>query len=261
MLLSLVAIGLVGLLLGLVGGGGSVLILPLLVYLVGIDPVMSTSYSLVIVGSAALFGATGYMRRGLVDSRSVLTFGIPSVIGVFLTRSVLMPAIPDVLFESDRFQLSKNTLVMIVFAILILASAISMICKSNRNEEIVGATKGLWVSVMAGTLLGLTTGFIGAGGGFMIVPALIFLLGVPIRKAIGTSLLIIALKSLLGFAADAVVLEGIQWGLLLKFIIVAVVGIAVGVRLNPLVPAEKLKVGFGWMVLAVGITILLREFV
>lgn len=259
MLLSLVAIGFVGLLLGLLGGGGSVLILPLLVYLVGIDPVMATCYSLVIVGSAALFGATKYLRQGLVDLRSVVTFGIPSVAGVFLTRFVLMPAIPDILLTHDRFPLSKNTLVMVVFAILILASAMSMIRKSDK-AQIVATSRGVWVSIFAGMLLGLTTGFVGAGGGFMIVPALIFLLGVPIRKAIGTSLFIIAMKSLLGFGADAVVLEGIQWGLLLKFTIAAVVGILIGVRLNRLVPAEKLKVSFGWMILAVGVAILLREF-
>ncbi|MEP3478757.1 MAG: sulfite exporter TauE/SafE family protein, partial [Fuerstiella sp.] len=158
-----------------------------------------------------------------------------------------------------RFSLTKNTLVMIVFAILIFASGVSMICKSNPDQSKAGP-KRLWASISAGILLGLTTGFVGAGGGFMIVPALIFLLGVPIRMAIGTSLLIIALKSLLGFAADAVVLDGIQWGLLLKFIIAATIGIAVGVRLNQLIPAEKLKVGFGWMVLAVGIGIVVQEF-
>ena len=218
------------------------------------------SYSLVIVGSAALFGATGYMRQRLVDSRAVVTFGIPSVIGVFLTRSVLMPAIPEMLFESGGFQLTKNTLVMIVFAIMILASAVSMIFRSERDDSGVQKRTAIWAPVITGTLLGLTTGFVGAGGGFMIVPALIFLLGIPIRHAIGTSLLIIAVKSLFGFAADAVVLEGIEWGLLLKFIIAAVAGIAVGVRLNTLVPAARLKVGFGWMVLGVGIAILIREF-
>ena len=259
MFLSLVAIGLTGLLLGLLGGGGSVLILPLLVYLVGIDPVTSTSYSLVIVGSAALFGSMKYLRQGMVDKRSVATFGIPSVAGVFLTRSILMPAIPEVLWDGDRFSLTKDTLVMIVFALLIFASGVSMICKSNSDQSN-APPKGLWASISVGMLLGLTTGFVGAGGGFMIVPALIFLLGIPIRMAIGTSLLIIALKSLLGFVADAVVLDGIQWGLLLNFIIVATIGIAVGVRLNQRVPAEKLKVGFGWMVLAVGVGILVQEF-
>lgn len=260
MFLSVLAIGLVGILLGMLGGGGSVLILPLLVYLVGIEPVMATSYSLVIVGTAALFGSIDYMRKGLVDSRSVATFGSASVIGVFITRSVLMPSIPDVLIASGNIRLTKSTLVMTVFAFMILASAISMIFRSRRDKEVNGQSASVWISILVGCLLGLMTGFVGAGGGFMIVPALIFLLRLPIRQAIGTSLFIIAIKSLLGFAADVMVIEGIQWALLAQFIVVAVVGIMIGVRLNQKVPAEKLKVGFGWTVLGVGIAILIREF-
>lgn len=262
MLLSLIAIAVIGILLGILGGGGSVLILPLLVYLVGIEPVLATSYSLAIVGTAALVGASGYLRQGLVDSKAVFAFGIPSIVGVFLSRSLLMPAIPDVLFASAAFELTKNTLVMLVFAILILASGLSMIFKARRNSESSdpqGPDRNVLVSILAGVLLGVLTGFVGAGGGFMIVPALVFLLRIPIRHAIGTSLFVIAMKSLLGFFADALVLHGIQWSVLLQFIVVAVIGILVGVRLNRLVPAAKLKSGFGWMVLGVGIAVLIRE--
>ena len=153
---------------------------------------MATTYSMVIVGTAALFGSVGYMRQGLVDSQSVTT--------------------------------------------------------------------SVWISMLAGGLLGLLTGFVGAGGGFIIVLALIFLLGLSIRHAIGTSLFIFAIKSLLGFAGDVMVVSGIQWTLLAKYIVVALVGIAIGVRLNKRVPAEKIKAGFGWTVLGVGIAILIREF-
>ena len=259
-MISFVAVGFVGVLLGVFGGGGSLLILPLLVYLVGLSPVEATSYSLLIVGVAALIGAVDFLRKGLVNFSSVLGFGFPSIVGVFLTRTVLMHQIPDQLIDSESFSLSKNTLVMGVFCIMVLGSSYSMIRKRPERDETSEHRQRLGITILAGFIVGLLTGFVGAGGGFLIVPALMFLLHLPVREAVATSLFVIALKSVLGFLGDTFMLDDIEWWLLLKLTVAAVIGILLGVRLNRRIPAEKLKTSFGWVVLLMGGLILVREF-
>jgi uncharacterized membrane protein YfcA len=268
-MLSLLAVGIVGVLLGMLGGGGSVLILPILVYMVGIEPVVATSYSLVIVGISASFGAGGYVRKGLVNRQAVIAFGIPSVLGVFLTRLLILPNLPDEIVTLGSFQLTKNVFVMLIFAVMILFSAFAMIRGSSVTEpnldgsdrEATNSVTAMWSNVSVGFLVGALTGFVGAGGGFMIVPALVVFLKLPIRKAIATSLFIISMKSLLGFMGDLFVLDSIQWGLLIRFTIAAVVGIVLGVRLNEKIPTKQLKAAFGWTILVLGIAILIREAV
>jgi uncharacterized membrane protein YfcA len=260
---------LMGITLGLVGGGGSILTVPILVYLFGIAPLLATAYSLFIVGSTSLLGGWGYHRRGDVDWRTGFTFAAPSFIGVYLTRAYVMPKVPDPVWQSASVALSKPILIMGVFAALMLLASWSMlkapqVSSANPNTTPTHATRvlpkaGLALIALEGLLVGGVTGFVGAGGGFLIIPALVILVGLPMRAAVGTSLIIIAVKSLLGFLGDVQTQSNLQWGLLLSLSAVALVGMALGLRLAPQVSEVKLKRGFGWMVLLMGTLILIDQ--
>lgn len=251
---------LIGVSLGLIGGGGSILTLPVLVYLLGISPVLSTAYSLFVVGTTALVGSVSYMRQRQVNYKAAAVFAAPSFLAVFLTRKYLIPAIPDPVFTVDSFVLSRSVAIMVFFALIMLAASFSMI---RNNEAESGTPEGALhfnfpLIALEGLLVGTLTGIVGAGGGFLIIPALVLLARLPMKMAVGTSLLIIAAKSLVGFLGDLTTLT-IDWSFLLPFTALAVLGIFLGTYLSRFVPGEKLKKSFGWFVLAMGIYIIGRE--
>lgn len=246
--------------LGLIGGGGSILTVPILVYLLHIDPVRATGYSLFIVGTTALAGGVRYLRSGLVDFHAVVIFGVPSLVGVYTARRVLIPAIPDVVFTVGELAVTKGLLVMVTFAAVMILTAGSMIASRRvEDERPRGPARHRALAALEGLVVGAITGFVGAGGGFLIVPALVFLTGLQVRSAIGTSLAIITVKSLVGFVGELQESSGTDWPLLLAFSALAVGGILGGVELNRRVPASKLKPIFGWFVLVMGVAILLKE--
>ncbi len=251
---------LVGVSLGLVGSGGSILTLPVLVYVMGISPLTATAYSLFIVGFTSLIGGLQSTFRGEVDFRVLLGFGIPSVLSVYVTRAYLLPLIPDPLGTIGALKISKEAGLMLLFALVMLAASVSMI----RDFPIVSGgkeKKGLpsgWIWI-EGTVVGMLTGLVGAGGGFLIIPALVLLGKIPMKRAVGTSLVMIAAKSLLGFLGDVQGNNSIDWTLLIVFSLLAAAGILLGNRWRAKVAAEKLKVGFGWMVLFMGMYILIAE--
>ena len=253
---------LIGLSLGLIGGGGSILTLPVLVYLFGISPVLATAYSLFVVGVTALFGAIGKLKNGLVDLKTTVVFAIPSFIAVYVTRLYLVPAIPEVVFSNSTLPLEKDLLIMIFFAVVMLLAAISMI-RSKREPHSDDKEKKFNYPgiVLDGLVVGLLTGVVGAGGGFLIVPALVILARLPVKLAIGTSLSIIAVKSLIGFIGDIQVGQEIDWYFLLSFAGLAVVGIFVGNYISKFFTDKKLKRIFGWFVLVMGIYILFKELI
>lgn len=264
------AMALLGVVLGLIGAGGSILVVPILVYLFGVPAAQATGYSLVIVGTTALAGAVTYLRRGQSDPRMAALFGIPAIAAVYLTRRVLFPAIPDPVLQTSGFSLSKDTAVMVVFAAFMLLAAISMIRPDpatspdpGRDRPSAAAAALSRPSVLAalGFFVGIFTGLVGAGGGFMILPVLVLAAGLPIRVAIGTDLLIIAAKSLIGFVGEAQAAEAIDWGFVATILALPLIGIAIGTRLNRLVPAERLKSAFGIFVLVMAIYIVGRELV
>ena len=191
---------LIGVSLGLIGGGGSILTLPVLVYLLNISPVISTAYSLFIVGTTSLVGSASFMRKKLVNYRAAFVFAIPSFTTVFLTRKYLVPAIPDPLIHLSGFEVSKNVGIMVFFALIMLAASYSMIkSKKEEKEENTGELKFNYIMIaLEGGLVGILTGIVGAGGGFLIIPALVLFARLPMKMAVGTSLLIIAAKSLIG---------------------------------------------------------------
>lgn len=251
---------LIGVSLGLIGGGGSILTLPVLVYLLGINPVLSTAYSLFVVGSTALVGSVNYMKKGLVSYKTAIIFAIPSLTAVFLTRKYLIPLVPDELFSIGGFLVTKNIAIMIFFALVMLIASYSMIRdkreETNENQEPV---YNIPLIIVEGILVGVLTGIVGAGGGFLIIPALVLLAKLPMKMAVGTSLLIIAAKSLIGFLGD-VANQPIDWIFLIQFTGLSIVGIFIGTYLSKFIPGAKLKKGFGWFVLLMGVYIIGKEF-
>lgn len=248
---------LIGLSLGLIGGGGSILTVPLLVYLFKVEPTMATSYSLFIVGSASLVGAWRNYVKGFVSIKTTLLFGVTSVTTVFLTRKLIIPAIPEQVATVGGFELTRSLLTMVLFAILMLMASIKMIRGGNTtNTEPKSAS--IISLVLYGIGIGLVTGFLGAGGGFLIIPALVFFVGLDMKTAIGTSLAIIALNSLIGFTGDLGSMP-IEWPFLLTVTAISVAGIFVGIQLGKKIPGTKLKKGFGWFVLIMGVYILIKE--
>ncbi len=250
----------IGISLGLIGGGGSILTVPVLVYILGIEPVLATAYSLFVVGSTSLVGSFTYMKKNLVNYKTAVVFAIPSFIAVFLTRKYLVPALPDPLFEIGNWVISKNIGIMIFFALIMLVSSYSMISgKIKKEEEPESKVKfNIPLIALEGTLVGVITGIVGAGGGFLIIPALVLFAKLPMKMAVGTSLLIISAKSLIGFLGD-VSTQTIDWQTLLIFTALSVVGIFIGSSLSKRIVENSLRKGFGWFVLLMGIYIITKE--
>jgi uncharacterized membrane protein YfcA len=252
----------IGLALGLIGGGGSILTVPVLVYVAGVDSEMATAYSLFIVGVTALVGGVQNALAKQVDFRTALIFGIPSIAAVYLTRAYVLPAIPKELFAIGTYMVTKNQGLMVLFAVLMMAASISMI-RSGKKEEPQGSEPkalNFPLVLLEGTLVGLLTGLVGAGGGFLIIPALVMLAGLPMRLAVGTSLMIIAAKSLLGFLGDLQRPDmQLDWTFLGIFTAFAVAGIFIGTALSKKIPAARLKAAFGWFVLVMGAYVFVKE--
>lgn len=251
---------LIGVSLGLIGGGGSILTVPVLVYLFGVDAGTATFYSLFIVGLTSAVGSYTYLKKGLVHGKVALYFGLPSILVVLLTRTYLVPAIPEIIFKIESFVITKDLFLMVVFAVLMIFAAFSMIKKCVGEDCLPKENLTLKISVLMlnGAVVGLITGLIGAGGGFLIIPALVNLLGLDIKKAIGTSLVIIALNALIGFSASVTHFET-DWSLLLRIFGLAMIGVFIGSYLSKKVESKKLKPAFGYFVLIMGIYIILQE--
>jgi uncharacterized membrane protein YfcA len=259
---GLLASTLIGISLGLIGGGGSILTVPVLVYLFNVDPVLATAYSLFIVGLSSLVGAYPKYKSGMIDLKTAVVFGIPSIIAVFLTRKVLVPAIPDTLFSIGNLEFTKALAMMILFAILMVAASVSMI--RDKKDAVINENGERHFNypmiLLEGAVVGVLTGLVGAGGGFLIIPALVMLSKLPMKQAVGTSLLIIAAKSLIGFTGD--VMENaakMDWTLLAAVTSLAIVGIFVGNQMSKKIDGAALKKGFGWFVLVMGIYIIVKE--
>lgn len=249
----------IGISLGLIGGGGSILTVPVLVYLFGVDPVMATAYSLFIVGSTSLVGIFPKYKNGEINFKTAIIFGIPSIAAVYATRAFIVPAIPAELFTIGSLVVTKALMMMMMFAVLMVFASVSMIRSQDASIEEEGPQVFNYPMILLeGAVVGMLTGLVGAGGGFLIIPALVLFSKLPMKQAIGTSLLIIAAKSLIGFTGD-LGKQAMDWTLLLSVTALAIVGIFIGNTLSKKVSAEHLKKGFGWFVLVMGIYIILKE--
>ena len=253
---------LIGILLGLIGAGGSILTIPVLVYLIGIEPINATSYSLFIVGVSAFIGGLRYLKNNMICLRTMMVFGIPSVISIFFTRKYLLHAIPDHLFNLGSMEITKNAALMILLAVLMIVASYSMIRKpssvrmdlhKHNNEQY-----RYFLIFQQGLLVGTLVGLVGAGGGFLIIPALVVLAKLPMKKAVGTSLAIIALNSSIGFLSDFGTHE-FDWKFLFIFSGFAIAGIIIGSYLTKFISGTKLRPGFGWFILIMGVYIISKE--
>lgn len=259
LIIGYIASLIIGISLGLIGGGGSILTVPVLVYLMGVDPVMATAYSLFIVGATSLAGVIPKYKAGEVNFKTAFIFGIPAIAAVFLTRKFIVPAIPEEIFSLGDFVLTKGILLMVLFAVLMVFASVSMITSKKDSGSDADKQKFNYPLIfIEGTIVGILTGLVGAGGGFLIIPALVILSKLPMKQAVGTSLLIIAAKSLIGFTGD-LGNDPMDWKLILTVTGLAIVGIILGSMLSKKVDGKKLKKGFGWFVLIMGIYILVKE--
>ncbi|HEX7457345.1 MAG TPA: sulfite exporter TauE/SafE family protein [Ginsengibacter sp.] len=254
---------LIGISLGMIGGGGSILTVPVLVYLFSINPVLSTSYSLFVVGSTSLVGAYNNYIKGLVRIKTALLFGLSSITTVFLTRKFLISHIPENFGTIGNFKITESILVMVLFAILMITASLSMI-KDRKKKLSIARDHNNKINIPKllsyGIAIGVVTGLLGAGGGFLLIPTLVLLVKLPMKEAIGTSLFIIALNSLIGFTGDLGHFT-IDWIFLFKITAIAIAGILIGGALNKKIHGDNLKKGFGWFVLIMGIYIIIHETV
>lgn len=251
----------IGIALGLMGGGGSILTVPVLVYLFRIDAVLATAYSLFIVGVSSLFGSLSYFKKGLVNIKTAIVFGIPSIIAVFSTRAYIIPAIPSELFKIGDLIVTKSVFLMLLFALLMIAASYRMIRKDRMPAVAIEPDEQKFnypLILVEGIAVGVLTGLVGAGGGFLIIPALVILSKLPMKEAVGTSLVIIAAKSIIGFFGEGGE-SVIDWLFISKVTAFAVVGIFIGTALSKKIDGKKLKPAFGWFVLIMGIYILTKE--
>jgi uncharacterized membrane protein YfcA len=238
----------IGVSLGLLGSGGSIITVPVLVYLLGQDEKLAIAGSLFIVGSIALVGSLQYVRLGMVDWRNVLVFGLPGMAGTWL-GAMLSTWVPGI---------AQLTL----FAVVMLLASYLMLRPVDLTES-QGVRRAGWKIASDGLLVGVVTGLVGVGGGFLIVPALVLLGGLTIHKAVATSLVIIALKSYSGFAKylDVLDVQGLvlDWTVLLSVTALGVLGSLAGTRIASRMPQRQLKKGFGIFLIVMGVYILARS--
>lgn len=260
---------LIGTTLGLIGGGGSILTVPVLVYLLGMDPVRATGYSLFIVGLTSAFGAARYIMLDRCRIKAGLFFAFPSMASVFLTRRYLIPAIPEKVFSIGGFEVHKGILLMSLFALLMIGTSWSMIKgmgkkkkkKKKKEEEEEGGAPSVLLLALGGVAVGVLAGLVGAGGGFLIVPAMILLGDLDMKEAVGTSLFVISIQSLIGFFGELG--QGgapIEFAFLLSFSAFAVIGTLFGVYLTRFIRSERLKPIFGIFILLMAVGILIAEW-
>ena len=252
----------IGISLGLIGGGGSILAVPVLAYLFSVNEKVATAYSLFIVGASALVGGFKQHLKGYVDWRTAIVFGLPAIVGVTVVRHYVVPALPDILFTTGDFEFTRRMAMFGLFAILMIPAAFSMLKKRKDNKQKGGGTVtyNYPLILIEGLIVGGITGMIGAGGGFLIIPALVILANVEMKVAVGTSLIIIAFKSLMGFFLGDALTMDIDWLFLSIFTSISFAGIFIGSYLSNFIDGDKLKRGFGYFIFVMAIFIFYMEF-
>lgn len=250
---------LVGISLGLMGSGGSILTLPIFVYLFHVSALQAIDYSLFIIGITAFIGSVQHLKSRNIDFKTAVIFGLPSLLSVYITRRFIVPAIPHEIRIYADISINKSMFMMLIFAMVMLCSAYSMIRKSDRIA--VRKSPSLWTLFILGIFVGLLTGLVGAGGGFLIIPSFVLIMGMSMKKAIGTSLFIIAINSLIGFGTDFHNYPKLDWTLLIIFSLITIIGLFIGTIISSKIDGTRLKVGFGWFILAMGVFIILSELI
>jgi len=250
----------VGIALGLIGSGGSILSLPIFVYLFGLNPIIASAYSLFTVGLTSLIGSIKNIKLKLIDTNTVLYFSSSASISVYITRKYLIELIPNKIATIGGFIITKEKFLMLFFAILIFFAGVAMIKKRIDNSQSLRRKSkyGKILLLIEGTIVGVVTGLVGAGGGFIIIPVLVIFSKLNMKNAIATSIVIISVKSLIGFVGDIENLK-IDWLFLAKFSLISVTGIYLGQAVGLKIDGIKLKKGFGYFILIIGSCIIIKE--
>jgi uncharacterized protein len=259
-LIGIIGILIMGIVIGLLGSGGSIITLPLLVYALGMPPLLATTYSLIIVGITSTFGVISYVSKKEYDLKIALLFAIPSLIVVVLTRSYLIPLLPNEINWGSHISISKDNLIMLLFGIFMVAAFYSMITSTVQHNKHVLKEKQLGYIPLEGGLVGFITGITGAGGGFLIIPSLVVINKTPIKTAVGTSLIIISINSLIGFMSDINTID-VNWLRILGYAAFSTIGVFIGSSFNKVIPSEKLKTVFSWFILVMGLAIIYKEII
>lgn len=262
-ILSYIAFVIAGLLIALLGGGGSILIVPLLVYVFRLDIVTATAYSLLLLAISSSFASFDYFKRKLLDYKVFLLFGIPSIVSVYFTRTYFLRIVPAKVEWLNGQTIERSSLIMVLFAALMIVAGVSLIRKRKekvQDEEHCAHCSlfNKFLLVLQGALVGFLTALVGAGGGFLIVPMLILFAKMPVKKAIGTSLLLIFTQSLVGFLSNVNGLE-MDWQFLAGIVVLVLLGIAMGIRLSKRIEGAKLRPLFGYFVLLFSVVVLYKE--
>lgn len=249
MILALIGALFIGLTLGLLGSGGSILTVPVLTYIVGQETKVAIAGSLMIVGIISIFSAIPYARQGLVKWRTVVIFGLPGMLGAVLGAWLAH-------FVSDALQ-------MLIFAALLLSASWLMFKPMKLDAETEHEERAIYKIAIDGLMVGGITGLVGVGGGFLIIPALVILGGLSMRLAVGTSLVIIAVKSFAGFAGYLSVLEALQlsvdWQIIGIFSVIGVIGGWMGHKISSHINQDQLKRGFAVFLVLMGAFILYKN--
>ena len=250
---------LIGIFLGIFGGGGSLLAVPVFAYIFSLDEKVATAYSLFTVGISSIVGVI--KQLGNIEWKVTLIFGIPSIIAVWLTRFFIIPNLPEIIFVNETFIITRRMLIFGIFTFLLFISSFSMIYETNKNVKPINIKNFYVLIIIEGFIVGGLTGFVGAGGGFLIIPALVILIGLDIKKAIATSLIIIALKSTFGFFLGDVMVMNIDWNFLIYFTLLTTLGVIIGAYFGKSIDKLKLKKWFGIFIMVIAISILFKEFI
>ena len=250
---------LIGIFLGIFGGGGSLLAVPVFAYIFSLDEKVATAYSLFTVGISSIVGTI--KQLGNIEWKVTLIFGIPSIIAVWLTRFFIIPNLPEIIFVNETFIITRRMLIFGIFTFLLLISSFSMIFETSKNVKPINIKNFYVLIIIEGFIVGGLTGFVGAGGGFLIIPALVILIGLDIKKAIATSLIIIALKSTFGFFFGDVMVMNIDWDFLIYFTLLTSLGVIIGTYFGKSIDKLKLKKWFGIFIMVIAISILFKEFI
>ena len=250
---------LIGIFLGIFGGGGSLLAVPVFAYIFSLDEKVATAYSLFTVGISSIVGSI--KQLGNIEWKVTLIFGIPSIIAVWLTRFFIIPNLPEIIFDNETFIITRRMLIFGIFTFLLFISSFSMIYETNKNVKPINIKNFYALIIIEGFVVGGLTGFVGAGGGFLIIPALVILIGLDIKKAIATSLIIITLKSTFGFFLGDVMVMNIDWDFLIYFTILTTLGVIIGTYFGKSIDKLKLKKWFGIFIMVIAISILFKEFI
>lgn len=249
---------LIGVILSLLGSGGALLTIPVLVYIFDVDPYWATSYSMFIMGVSNWAATIDNIKKNLIYYKIGLCFAIPGLLVTFIIRRFILPIVPDVLFESDVLSFTKGSAIMLSFAILMFYTAIKTFRRKNTIEYSRIEFSPV-INILQGAAIGLVTGFAGAGGGFLIVPALLFTVKMPMKEAAATSLFIISITTFLGFFGDFNPAIEMDWTLIIFCTAFSILGILITSFIKDTFSNKFLKTSFGYFILGLSLLVFYIE--